>query len=69
MTTPPADQKRTLRIRQVAEKTGLSGATIWRLSASGKFPRPIKLSVGCTVWLEHEIDDLLNTKAAERGAT
>jgi prophage regulatory protein len=53
----------------VAEKTGLSGATIWRLSASGKFPKPIKLSIGCTVWLEHEIDDLLNTKAAERGAT
>ncbi len=56
--------KRTLRIWQVKEKTGLSEATVWRLSAS--FPKPIKLSKGCTVWLEHEIDDLLDSKAAER---
>jgi prophage regulatory protein len=64
--------KRTLRIWQVKEKTGLSEATVWRLSASGEFPKPIKLSKGCTVWLESEIDDLLNSKAAERpvkGAT
>ncbi len=58
--------KRTLRIWQVKEKTGLSEATLWRLSASGEFPKPIKLSKGCTVWLEHEIDELLEAKAATR---
>jgi len=36
------------------------------LSASGEFPKPIKLSKGCTVWLEHEIDELLEAKAATR---
>jgi len=58
--------RRTLRIRQVAEKVGLSEPTIWRLSSSGKFPKPIKISKGCTVWLEHEIDEMVDAKAAER---
>jgi prophage regulatory protein len=58
--------RRTLRIWQVGTKTGLSEPTIWRLSASGKFPKPIKISKGCTVWFEHEIDELVDAKAAER---
>ena len=57
---------RTLRIWQVVEKVGLSAPTIWRLCASGEFPKPIKISKGCTVWLEHEIDELIDAKAAER---
>jgi prophage regulatory protein len=65
MTALPAS-KRTLRIWQVAKKLGLSGPTIWRLCASGAFPKPIKISKGCTVWLEHEIDELIDAKAAER---
>jgi prophage regulatory protein len=58
--------RRTLRIWQVVEKVGLSKATIWRLSASGNFPKPIKISRGCTGWLEHEIDELLEARAAAR---
>ena len=58
--------RRTLRIRQVSAKSGLSEPTIWRLSASGEFPKPIKISKGCTVWLEHEIDEMVDAKAAER---
>ena len=60
--------KRTLRIWQVVARVGLSEPTIWRLSASGAFPKPIKISKGCTVWLEHEIDELVDAKAAERDA-
>jgi predicted DNA-binding transcriptional regulator AlpA len=58
--------RRTLRIWQVAEKVGLSEPTIWRLSACGKFPKPIKISKGCTVWLEHEIDEMVDGMAAKR---
>jgi prophage regulatory protein len=58
--------KRTLRIWQVVEKIGLSEPTIWRLCSSGAFPKPVKISKGCTVWLEHEIDELIDAKAAER---
>jgi prophage regulatory protein len=58
--------KRTLRIWQVAAKVGVSEPTIWRLCSSGEFPKPIKISKGCTAWLEHEIDELIDAKAAER---
>jgi prophage regulatory protein len=58
--------KKTLRIWQVVEKVGLSAPTIWRLCSSGEFPKPIKISRGCTAWLEHEIDELIDAKAAER---
>jgi prophage regulatory protein len=58
--------KRTLRIWQVVEKVGLSAPTIWRLCSSGEFPKPVKISKGCTAWLEHEIDELIDVKAAER---
>ena len=58
--------KRALRIKQVVQKIGLSEATVWRLAATGEFPRPIKLSRGCTVWLESEIDEFLDSRAARR---
>jgi prophage regulatory protein len=58
--------KRALRIKQVVQKVGLSEATVWRLAATREFPRPIKLSRGCTVWLESEIDDFLESRAEAR---
>jgi prophage regulatory protein len=59
--------RRTLRIQDVAEKTGLAESTIWRLAQRRSFPRPFKLSPGCTAWYEHEIDQWLEVKALERG--
>jgi prophage regulatory protein len=64
--TALAAGKRTLRISRVVEKVGVSAPTIWRLCASGEFPKPIKISRGCTAWLEQEIDELIDAKAAER---
>jgi prophage regulatory protein len=61
--------KRTLRIWQVVEKVGLSAPTIWRLCSAGQFPKPIKISKGCTAWLECEIDQLIDARAAEREPT
>jgi prophage regulatory protein len=64
--TAPVAGKRTLRILQVVAKVNVSAPTIWRLCSSGEFPKPIKISKGCTAWLEHEIDELIDAKAAER---
>jgi prophage regulatory protein len=58
--------RRTLRINDVAEKTGLAESSIWRLAQRGLFPRPFKLSPGCTAWYEHEVDEWLDAKAADR---
>ena len=64
--TAPTTDTRALRICRVVEKTGLSEATIWRLSACGDFPKPIKISKGCTAWLEHEIEEFFCARAAKR---
>jgi len=66
MNTEIAFTRRTLRIRQVAEKTGLAESSIWRLAQRGHFPLPVKLSPGCTAWYEHEIDAWLDAKGAKR---
>jgi prophage regulatory protein len=58
--------RRTLRVQDVAEKTGLAESTIWRLAQRRLFPPPFKLSPGCTAWYEHEIDNWLAAKAAAR---
>ena len=61
---PPEMTNRALRIKQVAQKLAVSEATVWRLSSTEPFPKPIKLSPGCTVWLEAEIDHFLWSKTA-----
>ena len=66
MATKTNFTQRTLRIRHVAEKTSLAISSIWRLVQQGQFPSPVKLSPGCTAWLEHEVDEWLDAKAAER---
>jgi prophage regulatory protein len=58
--------RRTIRIRMVAEKTGLAASSIWRLARQGQFPAPVRLSPGCTAWFEHEIDAWLDAKGLKR---
>ena len=60
--------RRIIRLGQVSAKTGLSAPTIWRHAAAGTFPKPIKISPGCSGWIEDEIDDLIEAKRLERDA-
>lgn len=32
-----------------------SAATLWRMVAAGTFPKPVKLSPGCTAWRVEDI--------------
>ena len=59
-------RRRTIRVGQLCEKTGLSESSIWRLARLRQFPRPMKLSPGCTAWFEHEIDEWLDGKGSAR---
>ena len=68
MSTEISLPRRTIRIRHVAEKTGLAASSIWRLAHGGQFPLPVKLSPGCTAWFEHEIDEWLDAKGLKREA-
>lgn len=54
--------KRYLRAKEVAEKTGMSISSVWRLSKLGKFPQPIKLSEKITVWKVEDVDKHLEIK-------
>ena len=38
------------------------------LADAGEFPKPIKISKGCTAWFEREIDEMLEAKRLARDA-
>lgn len=54
----------TLRVKKVAEKTGISVPMIWAWSRTGQynFPKPFKLSDQITVWDEEDINKWLLTR-------
>ena len=51
------------RARDLQEKVRISKATIWSWVKQNKFPSPIKLGEGITVWRKSDIDAWLKTKA------
>ena len=58
-----------LRRKQVQHITGLSRSSIYAKVSEGTFPKPIKLSERSVGWLEHEIQQWLQSRvSATRGA-
>lgn len=58
-----ADKPRLQTVDQVAEKLCVSRATIWRYTARNEgFPRPIKLSPGCSRWRSDEVDAWIDSR-------
>jgi prophage regulatory protein len=50
-----------ISVEQVAERLGVSTATIWRWARGHTdFPRPIRLSPGCTRWQEADLETWLS---------
>jgi prophage regulatory protein len=39
---------------------------VYKLTAAGRFPQPISLSVGRKAWIESEVDQWLEERKAER---
>lgn len=48
--------RKTLRIKEVMDLTGLSRATIYREIKRGKFPSSVELSAGAVGWMSDEVD-------------
>lgn len=42
--------------REIAARLGVARASIWRWVAEGSFPKPIKLSAGCTRWRSADVE-------------
>jgi len=55
---------RLLRPREVANRVGLSRATIWRLEREGSFPKRRQVGPNSVAWLEHEIDEWIENRPA-----
>jgi prophage regulatory protein len=57
---------RVLRWPEVADITGLSRTTVWRLVRAGRFPRPINPTPSTTGWFASEIAEWLQRRAEAR---
>ncbi|WP_374763257.1 helix-turn-helix transcriptional regulator [Yunchengibacter salinarum] len=41
---------------QLADRFGVNRATVWRWVQAGHFPRPVKLTEGCTRWRAADVE-------------
>lgn len=51
--------------KSIAERYGVSRATVWRWVREGRFPAPLKIGQGCTRW---KLSDLEAWEAKQEGA-
>ena len=51
-----------IRAKALAPLLGISVVTLWRWSASGKIPKPVKLSERVTAWWMEDVRNLMNTR-------
>ena len=58
--------ERILRKRDVQAKVGLSDPTIYREEKMGRFPQRIQLGGNSVGWLESEVNQWIQEKAAAR---
>lgn len=63
---PLPPPRRVLRLAQVVEITGLKRPTIYKLIASGHFPRQVKLGSTAAGWISTEIEAWLDQQIAAR---
>ena len=53
-----------LRLPQVKEITTLSRSSIYRMVASGEFPKQISIGSNQVVWIKSQVDDWMNQQIA-----
>jgi prophage regulatory protein len=59
---PPAP--RLIRLPEVMSRVGLKRSAIYQRMSEGRFPKSRSLGGKCTVWVEAEIDDWVNSVVA-----
>jgi prophage regulatory protein len=64
--TGPSKTLRVIRLAEVKRRTGLSTSTVYAMMARDEFPRQVRLGEGAVGWVEHEIDQFLEDRIAER---
>jgi prophage regulatory protein len=51
-------------VAALAARYGVDKATIWRWTAAGRFPKPVRLSPGCTRWRFDEVEAFERERAS-----
>ena len=54
--------RRFIRLREVLHRTGLGRSTVYRWMDEGRFPKSVRLGGRSIAWIEHEIDDWLQSR-------
>jgi prophage regulatory protein len=57
----PGAHHRLLRLPEVMRRVGLKRSAIYQRMSEGRFPRSRAVGSRCTVWVEAEIDEWLNS--------
>lgn len=52
-------EDRLINVKEVARKCGVGVATVYRMSADGRLPQPLKLGACCVRWSLTEIEAAL----------
>ena len=58
--------KRVIRLREVMRITGLSRSSIYAMMDAGEFPKQVRLGLRAVGWLESEIYEWIESRAAKR---
>lgn len=51
-----------VRVGTLAKVLGIAVVTVWRWTANGKLPQPVKLSERVTAWRAEEVRDWMNAQ-------
>jgi predicted DNA-binding transcriptional regulator AlpA len=54
-----------LRLQQVINRTGLGRSSIYAMASKGEFPKPIKIGLRSSAWLENEVRDWIRERILE----
>jgi prophage regulatory protein len=59
---------RLLRLPEVLKLTGLSKAALYRATAAGTFPKPVKLTERSSAWVAGEVETWILQRIESRSA-
>ena len=66
MNVPDLSTARLVRLPEVIRRTGISRSEVYRRIALGSFPRPLKLGIHASAFVETEIAGWIAARIKER---
>ncbi len=65
--TPPAQDDRLLRAKEVCILLGISKSTLYKFISEGKFPKPRKLGTRTSAWRNSLVQAIIRGEAQPAG--